>query len=66
MNDLRFEAVMELADMLASYSVSLGEAAHRQNAVSSRLYFEAIRKVGATLRETLDDIEAEMTGRDAA
>lgn len=58
LDQIRFEGIAELAELLASYSISLGEAAHRQNAITCGLYFENIRLVGKTISETLAELDA--------
>ena len=55
---LRFEFVVECSELLASYSISLSEAACRSNEQSCRAYFEAIRAVARDLNKTLSEIES--------
>ena len=59
MNQMRFMFLLSCAEELESYAKSMGEASWRQNAHSTRVYFDCIKAVGRSINATLAEIEAE-------
>jgi len=62
---LRFEFISQSSELIASYSVSLAEAARRGNPQAARVYFDCIRAVARDLNKTLQEVENEEAGRKA-
>lgn len=58
MDALRHQFIIECADDLQSYAISLSEAARRENAHSCRVYFDCIKALGRSIAATLAEIEA--------
>lgn len=54
---LRFDFIVECSELLASYSISLSEAARRENEASCRCYFDALRAIARDLNKTLVEVE---------
>ena len=54
---LRFDFILESSELLASYSISLSEAAHRGNAEACRAYYRCLQAVARDLNKTLVEVE---------
>ena len=66
MNELRLDYIRECADLLASYAVSISEAAYQGNPERVRAYFDCLRLVGRDINRTLSEIEAAEKAKEPA
>jgi hypothetical protein len=60
---LRFDFIVESAELLASYSISLSEAGRRSNAEACRVYFDCLRAIARDLNKTLSEVENGLEGQ---